>query len=137
MGGDTKAFRVAGTKGDSVGFRSLNDDGSHDTLYVSSTSDLRYYFTNAGGTATNKWSSLHIETHGVTANGTSSVTVTMDKGIYNYAARTIIAVCNGGAISNRQIISVIPSSSTTVTVNFDGSLPTSGTIFITFVYRIA
>lgn len=126
---------MAGTKADSFGLRSLYNDNSNDTLYVTSDG-LRYYYTDSVGNRVDKWSSLAIESKVAAANGTSSLSFTMSHNIKNFNSRTIVAVCNGGATSGRQIISVVPSSSSAVTVNFDGNLPTSGNVFITFIYQM-
>ena len=126
---------MAGTKADSFGLRSIYDDGSNDTLYVT-TDGFRYYYTDAVGNKVDKWSSLAIESKIASANGTSSLSFTMNKNIKNHTSRSIVAVCNGGSIGGRQIISVIPTSPSAVTVNFDGNLPTSGSIFITFIYQM-
>ena len=117
--------------------RSVADDNSWHTLYASVDDDMRYIYTDAQGNNITRWSSLTIETHSVSVNGTSSLNFTMNKVINNWASRAIIAVSNGGSTGGRHIISVIPTSSTAVTVNYDGNLPSSGTVFVTFIYQIA
>lgn len=134
--GDTKILRMsANSSGFSI--RSVADDNSWHTLYASVDDDMRYIYTDAQGNNITRWSSLTIETHSVSVNGTSSLNFTMNKVINNWASRAIIAVSNGGSTGGRHIISVIPTSSTAVTVNYDGNLPSSGTVFVTFIYQIA
>ena len=133
FGADTTAFRVAGTKNVSYGIRSI----AYDLSYVATYFDRNgIHIQSLDSSDSIIWqASLHVVTANAAANGTSTVTFTIPS--YNdisQSNRKIIATCNGGAVNGRNIVSVIPRSSTTVDVNFSGNVGTTGDIFMTFLY---
>ena len=133
FGADTTAFRVAGTKNVSYGIRSISDDLSYVATYFDRNG---IHIQSLDSSDSIIWqASLHIVTANAAANGTSTVTFTIPS--YNdisQSNRKIIATCNGGAVNGRNIVSVIPRSSTTVDINFSGNVGTTGDIFMTFLY---
>ena len=133
FGADTTAFRVAGTKNVSYGIRSIADDLSYVATYFDRNG---IHIQSLDSSDSIIWqASLHVVTANAAANGTSTVTFTIPS--YNdisQSNRKIIATCNGGAVNGRNIVSVIPRSSTTVDVNFSGNVGTTGDIFMTFLY---
>lgn len=79
----------------------------------------------------------YMESFIISANGTTSTTVTLSKPIKDYLGRTIIATANGGSMGLAQLVSVIPQSATTVTINWSVALPSSGTVRLTLAYMTA
>lgn len=131
--GSAKKVRIANNSTSTdISIRALHDDGSA-SGFSATTQGIALQKFPVSGDASNilKVNFLHTTT---TANGTSTTTATLTPGLVNYAYRKLIATCNGGSNGGRSIVSAIPTSANTVTINWDGNTPASGDIQISLMY---
>lgn len=117
---------------DRQSLRTYASDASSIGTYIDSNG-IHVYAIDSKGDTDHFITGIIIYTSVVAANGTSKTTHTIPQNL-KYAERRLVATCNGGATNGRNIVSAIPTSATTVEVNWSGNLPSSGNVFVTFMY---